>query len=78
MNQELFIKRISLPSEHSNNTACEHQKYVFEWTTGLNITIPFGFFVDFLKIKRKLIALTVLHCSIKNILHLLKMFRLFT
>ena len=35
MNQELLIKWIGLPSEHSNNTACEHQKYVFNGQLGL-------------------------------------------
>ena len=35
MNQELFIKWIGLLSELSNNTACEHQTYVFNGQLGL-------------------------------------------
>ena len=41
---------------------------MFLMTTGLGTAIPFRFSVGFLKIKRKLIALTVLQCLIKIIL----------
>ena len=77
MNQELFIKCKGLPSEHSNNTACERQKVCFLWTTGLDVGKPFGVYKGLLKINTKIIALTVLHCLVQNILNLLKMIRLF-
>ena len=67
----VVYKMTKSTSELSNNTACEPQRCV-------GIGKPFGIYVSLLKISRILLALTVLHCLIQNILNLLKMFRLFT